>query len=299
MLQYSMVENKNNDCIYFIFTNKARGLEPADLQNNRLQEAYHASVSWKNLTNNKYSYDSRDTRGLERIIITQEFALALHKSRNDTRKKKKNLPGLHPRHLGKKKKNYCIKLSMFILSLAAWVSWVESAYRNSLKKAVSTLRSSSIIFSATGDTSTLSLSMFLLLFDTLEWKMSIIRLNSNFEWQIFNQIKASFAPATIWAFTKSWMLCTSLNLPISSGRLSGWGFWGNMVLYTMANVLVQKSRNSRTWAVWSWNYTIRRVWSSFAQKLMPLALASRKRAPTRKFTLSSSAAVSRNAPRRY
>ena len=129
--------------------------------------------------------------------------------------------------------------------------------------------------------------------------MSIIRPNSNFEWQIFNQIKASFAPATIWAFTKSWMLCTSLNLPISSGRLSGWGFRGNMVLYTMANVLVQKSRNSRTWAVRSWNCTIRRVWSSFAQKSMLLAFASRRRAPTRKFTLSSSAAVSRNAPRRY
>ncbi len=45
MLQYSMVENKNSDCIYFIFTNKARGLEPADLQNSRLQEAYHVSVS--------------------------------------------------------------------------------------------------------------------------------------------------------------------------------------------------------------------------------------------------------------
>jgi hypothetical protein len=80
---------------------------------------------------------------------------------------------------------------------------------------------------------------------------------------------------------------TSLNLSIISLRFLGCGLRENMALYTMADVLLQKSRNSRVWVARSWNWTIRCQRVSFAKKSMSLARARRRRLSTRKFTLCS------------
>jgi hypothetical protein len=79
--------------------------------------------------------------------------------------------------------------------------------------------------------------------------------------------------------------------------VAGRGFRGNIALYTIAKVLVQKSRNFRTWPARSWNWTIRRVRSSLAQKSLPFCLASRRRISTRELTRWSSTAASIKEPR--